>query len=173
MGLEIGHFYVYSMGELFSTVRPYVSIPWRACPSAYIHFGSNGGHAMTSSNDKPQNHATGEETNQRRPNRDLQDTQADGQSRRVFFFSKATSRYATRGHSMKLFQPALNKILNCRKQFFTKRFINHWKVLPTHVVNAKTVNAFINRSDNYWSKLDMESKRLTYSLNYIYYSIKP
>ena len=58
-----------------------------------------------------------------------------------FFFSKATSRYATRGHSMKLFQPALNKILNCRnrKQFFTMRVINHWKELPTHVVNANTV----------------------------------
>ena len=53
------------------------------------------------------------------------------------------------------------KIRNQRKQFFTKRFINHWKVLPTHVVNAKTVNAFKNRSENYWSKLDMESKRLT------------
>ena len=77
-----------------------------------------------------------------------------------FFFSKATSRYATRGHSMKLFQPALNKILNCRKQFFTMRVINHWNELPTHVVNAKTVNAFKNRLDNYWSKLDMESKRL-------------
>ena len=77
-----------------------------------------------------------------------------------FFFSKATSRYATRGHPMKLFKPALNKNLNCRKKFFTMRVINHWNELPTHVVNAKTVNAFKNRLDNYWSKLDMESKRL-------------
>ena len=48
-----------------------------------------------------------------------------------FFFSKATSRYATRGHPMKLFKPALNKNLNCRKQFFTMRVINHWNGLPT------------------------------------------
>ena len=78
-----------------------------------------------------------------------------------FFFSKATSRYATRGHPMNLFKPAWNKNLNCRKQFFTMRVINQWNELPTHVVNAKTVNVFKKRLDNYWSKLDMESKRLT------------
>ena len=48
---------------------------------------------------------------------------------------------------MKLFKPALNKNLNCRKQFFTMRVINQWNELPTHVVNAKSVNAFkINAS---------------------------
>ena len=57
---------------------------------------------------------------------------------------------------MKLFKPALNKNLNCRKQFFTMRVINQWNELPTNVVNA-----FTKRLDNYWSKLDMESKRLT------------
>ena len=78
-----------------------------------------------------------------------------------FFFFKATSRYATRGHPMKIFKPAFNNNLNCRKQFFTMRDINHGNELPTHVENAKTVTAFKNRLDNYWSKLDIESKRLT------------
>ena len=64
------------------------------------------------------------------------------------FFTRATSD--TRGHSLKLFKPRLDKALKCRSDFFSQRVINAWNSLPKYVVGAKTTNAFKNELDNYW-----------------------
>jgi len=58
----------------------------------------------------------------------------------------------SRGHSFKLFKPALKKGLNCRKNFFSNRVISTWNSLPGTVVQAKTTNQFKNRLDGYWSE---------------------
>ncbi|XP_072037390.1 uncharacterized protein [Amphiura filiformis] len=55
-----------------------------------------------------------------------------------------------RGHSDKLFKPALKKGLNCRSKFFSIRVVNHWNSLPGNVVMAKSVNEFKNKIDTYW-----------------------
>ena len=68
------------------------------------------------------------------------------------FFKKGMDKHATRGNPMKIFKPALHKNLNCRRNFFTMRVINHWNQLPTEVVSAKSVNAFKNRIDKFWNK---------------------
>ena len=68
------------------------------------------------------------------------------------FFKKGMDKHATRGNPIKIFKPALHKNLNCRRNFFTMRVINHWNQLPTEVVSAKSVNAFKNRLDKFWNK---------------------
>ena len=37
--------------------------------------------------------------------------------------------------------------LNVRAHFFSQRVVNDWNKLPTDVVNADSVNSFINRLD--------------------------
>ena len=45
----------------------------------------------------------------------------------------------TRGHSLKLFKPLLEKGLLCHANFFSCRVINDWNSLPQWVVDAETV----------------------------------
>ena len=54
----------------------------------------------------------------------------------------------TRGHSHKLITSRFNT--NIRKNSFSNRIVNDWNSLPTHVINATTVNDFKNKLDSHW-----------------------
>ena len=47
-----------------------------------------------------------------------------------------------RGHSYKLYKPALKRGLNCRTNFFSIRVINERNMLPAQVVETKSTNMF-------------------------------
>ena len=51
----------------------------------------------------------------------------------------------TRGHNFKLLKNAPR--LNTYKYFFTNRVTNLWNQLPSHIVNASSVNCFKNKID--------------------------
>ena len=63
------------------------------------------------------------------------------------FFS--LNQNITRGNSMKLYKPRLNKSVLQRVNFFSIRIINAWNRLPDHVISAQTTNMFKNRLDKY------------------------
>ena len=63
------------------------------------------------------------------------------------FFS--LNQNITRGNSMKLYKPRLNKSVLQRVNFFSIRIINAWNRLPDHVISAQTTNVFKNRLDKY------------------------
>ena len=66
-------------------------------------------------------------------------------------FQRSKTINHLRGHSKKLFKPALKKGL-FRKYFFSIRTINEWNNLPGHVVNAETTNIFKSKLDALWYK---------------------
>ena len=64
------------------------------------------------------------------------------------FFQKANSH--TRGHSLKLYKPTLQKNLLPRKHFYSIRIINKWNELPEAVVTANSIDTFKSRLDRHW-----------------------
>ncbi|MES9879908.1 MAG: reverse transcriptase family protein [Sedimenticola sp.] len=63
------------------------------------------------------------------------------------FFTICHSR--TRGHEYKLAKPRCTT--SFRLQQFSQRIINDWNSLPKYVVNAKDVNDFKSKIDQYWN----------------------
>jgi hypothetical protein len=63
-----------------------------------------------------------------------------------FFTLAENSR--TRGHSYKLLKDRAR--LDVRGNFFSQRVVNCWNSLPATVVEAKSINSFKNRLDNFW-----------------------
>ena len=63
-----------------------------------------------------------------------------------------SSHVRSRGHSFKLYKPALKKGLNFRKNFFSYRVISTWNSLPASVVMAKDTNQFKNNLDSFWKE---------------------
>ena len=56
----------------------------------------------------------------------------------------------TRTNGLKLTKRVTNS--SQYQHFFTNRVINYWNILPTHVVNAKSTNAFKNYIDNFFKE---------------------
>ena len=56
----------------------------------------------------------------------------------------------TRTNGLKLTKQVTNS--SQYQHFFTNRVINYWNILPTHVVNAKSTNAFKNYIDNFFKE---------------------
>ena len=54
----------------------------------------------------------------------------------------------TRGHSFKLYKPAVCS--GPRAHSFSIRIVNPWNSLPDHVVTAPSINSFKNRLDSHW-----------------------
>ena len=52
-----------------------------------------------------------------------------------------------RGHNFKLLKQSVNK--SKYANFFTNRVINSWNSLPHDIVNAKSINDFKNKFDNF------------------------
>ena len=44
----------------------------------------------------------------------------------------------TRGHTLKLFKPRLDKSLKCRSDYSSQRVINQWNTLPKYLIGAKS-----------------------------------
>ena len=61
---------------------------------------------------------------------------------RDLFFQMDNSGYHTRGHTMKLFKPRLNKSIQQRKHFYSQRVIDPWNQLSQSAVDAPKVNNF-------------------------------
>ena len=53
---------------------------------------------------------------------------------------------STRGHNIKFFKPRCKTCYRCN--FFSNRTIDNWNNLPTHIVNADSINSFKNVLDN-------------------------
>lgn len=66
-----------------------------------------------------------------------------------FFKFSSDQCNKTRGNSMKLYKPRLNKSILQRVNFFSNRVVNSWNALPEYVISASTVNTFKNRLDRY------------------------
>lgn len=66
------------------------------------------------------------------------------------------SNLQTRGHKFKLLKnkPATKQI---RCQSFSIRSINDWNALPSHVIEAETVDTFKNRLDEHWKHNKFDS----------------
>ena len=60
----------------------------------------------------------------------------------------------TRGHSLKLTKPKC--LTNLTKHFFTRRVVDSWNRLPEKVVSAPSIQAFENRLDKHWSRLNIK-----------------
>ncbi len=58
----------------------------------------------------------------------------------------------SRGHSFKLYKPALKKGKNFRKNFFSYQVISTWNSLPASVVMAKDTNQFKDNLDSFWKE---------------------
>ena len=52
-----------------------------------------------------------------------------------------------RGHRLKLTKHHVNKTQY--KNFFTNRIVNHWNNLPSHIIEADSVNSFKNKIDEH------------------------
>ena len=68
--------------------------------------------------------------------------------REKFFTLRDNS--STRGNSMKIYKPRLQKCILQRMNFFSVRVVNAWNCLPDQVVSAPSVNSFKNRLDRYY-----------------------
>ena len=68
------------------------------------------------------------------------------------FFILDSNDHGLRGHQFKLYKQSSR--LNVRRNFFTQRVINDWNRLPSHVVEAPSVNSFKNRLDDYLAEMD-------------------
>ena len=64
-----------------------------------------------------------------------------------------------RGHSYKLYKPALCKGLNCRSSFFSIRVISEWNNLPARVVESKTTNQFKGQLDKFCKESGYGAKK--------------
>ena len=53
-----------------------------------------------------------------------------------------------RGHKYKITKVYYNKVQF--KHFFTNRVANHWNSLPSHIVEADSLNIFKNKIDEYF-----------------------
>ena len=62
--------------------------------------------------------------------------------------------YRTRGHPLKLAKRKFS--LDVCKYSFSRRVEKMWNNLPNVVISAPSTNAFENRLDKYWSKLDIK-----------------
>jgi len=62
------------------------------------------------------------------------------------FFVFSDTGYNLRGHCYKL--ATTRSRLEDRRNFFSQRVVGLWNLLPAHVVEAPTVNAFKNRYDS-------------------------
>ena len=60
----------------------------------------------------------------------------------------------TRGHSLKIFKQHARTFV--KRQSFASRRINDWNMLPSHVVEATSVNIFKNELDRHWSQFKFE-----------------
>ena len=54
----------------------------------------------------------------------------------------------TRGHRWKLVKPAA--ITRARRNAFSIRVVNDWNCLPSHIVEARSLDQFKARRDAYW-----------------------
>ena len=70
-------------------------------------------------------------------------------------FFQIADNQTTRGHNKKLYKPALQKNLACRKNFFSQRIINVWNSLPSHIVNAKSMSMFKKELDTHWKEQEL------------------
>ena len=68
--------------------------------------------------------------------------------------SSRTGRNQTRGHPLKLRKKRFHHSIG--KNFYNRRITDVWNRLPQQVVLAPSVNAFENRLDKYWEKLDIK-----------------
>ena len=65
-------------------------------------------------------------------------------SNKVFKFS--SDQYnKTRGSSLKLYKPRLNKSILQSVYFFSNHEVYSWQALPENVISASTINTFKNR----------------------------
>ena len=80
-------------------------------------------------------------------NRDLQDSNGEGEYQLELFFKRATTSNL-RGHSMKLFKGRSRLVQ--RQNFFLQRVVNDWNNLLDSVVTSETTNLFKNRLDKHW-----------------------
>jgi hypothetical protein len=71
----------------------------------------------------------------------------------IKLWTNQTRRSCNRGHGFNLFPQRVK--LDLRKHSFTVRTSEIWNNLPDHVVNAKTLNAFKNRLEEW---VDQEIK---------------
>ena len=78
----------------------------------------------------------------------------DSQVMNLITLHTKESGATTRGHAFKLKKPSCSN--NTSKHFFTQRVTNMWNNLPREVAEAPTLNAFKNRLDQYWNKLDIK-----------------
>ena len=62
----------------------------------------------------------------------------------LFNFSNNTR---LRGHNLKIIKQTVNK--SKYANFFTNRVVNTWNKLPSHIVNAKSINEFKNLFDEH------------------------
>jgi len=66
------------------------------------------------------------------------------------FFQFADTGHDLRGHSLKLSQSRNRS--RTRRTFFSQRVVADWNLLPQHVVDASSTNAFKNRLDKLWEE---------------------
>ena len=72
----------------------------------------------------------------------------------LFNFSNNTR---LRGHNLKIIKQTVNK--SKYANFFTNRVVNTWNKLPSHIVNAKSINEFKNLFDEH-------NKEYQYKINF-------
>jgi len=65
---------------------------------------------------------------------------------------------------MKLYKS--NVRLTIRKHFFSARVIDTWNDLPRHVVDAPSVNSFMNRLDKLWNDTGIGHLKLCFSAHH-------
>jgi len=67
------------------------------------------------------------------------------------FFKPSNTGHDCRGHSMKLAVTSCR--IDIRKNFFSRRVVQHWNRLPQHVVDAPSVNSFKSQLDRHWQDM--------------------
>ena len=69
----------------------------------------------------------------------------------IFTFS---NNNRLRGHNLKILKKQVNK--SKYSNFFTNRVVNNWNKLPTHIVNAKSINEFKNSIDKHYKDIQFK-----------------
>ena len=80
----------------------------------------------------------------------------------LFSFSK---NERLRGHCYKITKFYYNKVQY--KHFFTNRVTNHWNNLPSHIVEADSLNSFKNTIDEHFKDIIDLSTQFLYIFMYI------